>query len=152
LWLDDAGEVVGYADLPPTPPGCRGLICIHHAFLWKNGVMTDLGSIGSDPCSRATSINARGQIVGLTAAVCGGAATHGFLWEKGGPAIDLNTLVAPSSGLALTEPTSINDRGEIAGVGTLPNGDQHAFVLIPCGEATEACERAVVSELWHPHP
>jgi probable HAF family extracellular repeat protein len=105
-------------------------------------VMTDLGSIGSDPCSRATSINERGQIVGLTAAVCGGPATHGFLWEKGGPAVDLNSLVAPGSGLALTEPTSINERGEIAGVGTLPNGAMHAFVLIPCGEGTEGCVRA----------
>jgi probable HAF family extracellular repeat protein len=139
LWLDDAGEVVGYADLPPSPPGCSGLTCVHHAFLWKNGVMTDLGSIGSDPCSRALSINARGQIVGQTSAVCGAPPTHGFLWEKGGHAVDLNTLVAPGSGLALTQPISINDRGEIAGVGTLASGDAHAFVLIPCGEGTEGC-------------
>jgi len=139
LWLDDEGEVVGYADLPATPPGCSGLTCVHHAFVWKNGVMTDLGSVGSDPCSRATSINARGQIVGRTAAICGGAATHGVLWETGGSAIDLNTLVAPGSGLTLTEPLSINDHGEIVGVGILRNGDQHAFVLIPCGEGTEGC-------------
>ena len=60
--------------------------------------------------------------------------THGFLWENGGPAIDLNTLVAPGSGLSLIGPFYINDRGEIAGVGVFANGDTHAFVLIPCDE------------------
>jgi probable HAF family extracellular repeat protein len=139
-WLNDAGEVVGYADLPPNPPNCTGLTCVHHGFLWKQGVMTDLGTIGTDPCSRALSINSKGQIVGATAAVCGGNFTHGFLWENGGPPIDLNTLVAPGSGLALVGPSYINDRGEIAGNGVLANGDTHAFVLIPCGDGDEGCE------------
>lgn len=139
MGLNDAGEVIGYADLPPSPPGCIGLHCVHHGFLWKHGVMTDLGSVGGDACARALSINSRGQIVGATAAVCGGALTHGFLWENGGPAIDLNTLVPSGSGLALTEPVSINDRGEIVGVGTLANGTMHAFVLIPCEESEEGC-------------
>jgi probable HAF family extracellular repeat protein len=137
LWLNDAGDVVGYADLPPNPPGCSGLTCQHHAALWKQGVTTDLGTIGTDPCSRATSINSRDQIVGFTAAVCGGQATHGFLWEKGGPAIDLNTLAPPGSGLTLAEPVYINDRGEIAGFAVLSNGDTHAFLLTPCREGCE---------------
>jgi probable HAF family extracellular repeat protein len=144
LWLNDAEEVIGYADLPPNPSGCTGLSCQHHAFLWRHGAMTDLGSVGSDPCSRALSINSEGQIVGFTASVCGGNATHGFLWENGGPAIDLNTLVPPGSSLALTQPVSINDRGEIAGFGVLSNGDTHAFLLIPCdenhGDDSEGCE------------
>ncbi len=139
LWLNNAGEVIGYADLPPNPTGCVGLSCQHHAFLWKHGLMTDLGTIGTDPCSRALSINERGQIVGFTAAVCGGSPTHGFLWEHGAPAIDLNTLVPLGSGLALTEPLSINDRGEIVGIGVLSNGDSHAYVLIPCEADDEGC-------------
>ncbi len=139
-WLNDAGEVVGYADLPASPPGCTGLTCVHHGFLWKHGVMTDLGTIGTDPCSRALSINSRGQIVGATGAVCGGSLTHGFLWENGGPAIDLDTLVAPGSGLSLVGPSYINDRGEIAGFGVLSNGNTHAFLLVPCGEGNEGCE------------
>jgi probable HAF family extracellular repeat protein len=140
LWLNDAGAVVGYADLPAIPPGCAGVLCVHHGFLWKHGVMTDLGSIGTDPCSRALSINSKGQIVGATAATCGGALTHGFLWENGGPAIDLNKLVAPGSSLSLTTPVYINDRGEIAGIGALADGTSHAFVLIPCGEGDTACQ------------
>jgi probable HAF family extracellular repeat protein len=143
LSVDDAGDVVGYADLPPNPPGCTGLTCQHHSFLWKHGMMTDLGTIGTDPCSRALSVNSQGQVVGFTAAVCGGPATHGFLWEDGGPAIDLNTLVPPGSGLSLVEAIYINERGEIAGDGVLANGDVHAFLLIPCDENHgdgEGCE------------
>jgi len=140
LWIDDAGEIVGYADIP-NPAGCSDLTCVHHAVLWKNGAATDLGSVGTDPCSRAISVNARGQIVGLTAATCGGNASHGFLWENGGPAVDLNSLVS-SADMALTTPSYINDRGEIAGLGLPPNCSNidvcgHAFLLIPC-DASDA--------------
>jgi hypothetical protein len=45
---------------------------------------------------------------------------------------DLNTLVSPASELNLNFPTIINDRGEIAGQAQLPNGDIHAFLLVPC--------------------
>jgi probable HAF family extracellular repeat protein len=138
LWLNDAGEVIGFADLPRNPSGCTGLACQHHAFLWKHGVMTDLGSLSGDPCSRALSINSKGQIVGASATVCGGPLTHALLFEGGGP-IDLNTLVPPGSALALTEAIYINDRGEIAGVGALSNGDTHAFLLTPCGEDDDGC-------------
>jgi probable HAF family extracellular repeat protein len=137
LWINDSGDVIGYADIPNSK-GCIGVACVHHAFLWKHGEMKDLGSIGSDPCSRAISINSRGQIVGATAAVCGAVLTHGFLWENGGPAIDLNTLVN-SPGMALTMPLYISESGEIAGNGVLPNGDTHAFVLIPCEDGDGDC-------------
>jgi len=135
LWIDDAGDVVGYADIANLAV-CSDLTCVHHAVLWRNGVAKDLGSIGTDPCSRAISINSRGQIVGLTAAICGGDATHGFLWEDGGPAVDLNTLV-DGVDTALTTPSYINDRGEIAGLGLPPTCSSidicgHAFLLIPC--------------------
>jgi probable HAF family extracellular repeat protein len=133
LWINEAGFVVGLADVP-NPPSCSGLACVHHGFLWKDSVMTDLGSLGTDPCSRAISINAIGQIVGSTAAVCGGNLSRGFLWENGGPAVDLNSLVPAGSGLTLNEPIYINDRGEIAGNAMLANGDVHAFLLIPCDE------------------
>jgi probable HAF family extracellular repeat protein len=147
LWVDDAGDVVGYADLPSNPPSCTGLSCQHHSFLWKHGVMTDLGTIGTDPCSRALSVNSRRQVVGFTAAVCGGPPTHRFLWQDDGPALDLNTLVPAGSNLSLVEPIYINDRGEIAGDGVLPNGEVHAFLLIPCDQhhpGVEGCDYYMV--------
>jgi probable HAF family extracellular repeat protein len=130
--LNDAGETVGYADLPPNPPGCAGFICIHHASLWKDGVTTDLGTL-QDPCSRALSINEDGQIVGVTSP-CGGEFTRAFLWENGGPIIDLNSLIVNGSGLVVREGDYINESGEIAGRAVLPNGDVHAVLLIPCDE------------------
>jgi probable HAF family extracellular repeat protein len=143
--LNDAGETVGYADLPPNPFGCSGLSCIHHGFLWKDGVMTDLGTL-SDPCSRALSINADGQIVGVTSP-CGGEFTRGSLWENGGPLVDLNSLIVNGAGLTVREGDFINDGGEIGGRAVLTNGDLHAVILIPCDEhhaSVEGCDYSMV--------
>lgn len=128
---NEAGEVVGQSTFP-------GDIVVRAA-LWRDGAVTDLGAMmAEDRCSIAWSINSKGQIVG-TSGVCGEGDTFPFLWEKGGPMIDLTHLVAPDpSGLILAEAVQINDRGEIAGLGFLPNGDQHAVLLIPCGEGNHA--------------
>ena len=45
--------------------------------------------------------------------------------------VDLNTLIPPSSALHLGIAYDINDRGEIAGIGTLASGEVHAFLLVP---------------------
>jgi len=128
-WINDAGEVVGNADLPGS--------LTYDAFLWKNGVLTDLGTQDGDPCSDATSINSKTQIVGGSSDCS--TFLHAFLWEHGGPMIDLNTFVPSAAGVTLTQATYINDRGEIAAEGTLSNGDVHAFLLIPCGEGEDGC-------------
>ncbi len=124
-WINDAGEVVGRADLVSGVTG-------RHGFLWKKGVMTDLGAVGSDPCSTAYSINASEQIVG-DSSPCGGS-LHGFLWENGGPIVDLQTLVLPGSDVTIKETNYINDAGEISGFGMNSNGDQRAILLIPCDD------------------
>jgi probable HAF family extracellular repeat protein len=85
------------------------------------------------PQSNAQWINSSEQIVGFAASF--DYSVHvAFLWENGGPMVDLNTLVPPGSNLLLGQALHINDRGEIVGDGVLPNGDHHAFVLIPCDE------------------
>lgn len=121
-WINDAGEVVGVANLP----GDTG----HDAFLWKNGVMTDLGNLGVT--SFAWGINSSGQVVGNSRV--NSTTVSPFLWEDGGPMVDLNSLVIPGSGLRALNAQFINDRGEIAGTGQLANGDVHATLLIPCDE------------------
>ena len=128
--INEAGDVVGKADLPGSQ--------LHDGFLWRKGTMTDLGTLPGDPCTRANWINEQRQIVGNSSDCTN--PFHAILWEDGGPAIDLNTLIPPNSSLQLTNAYDINDRGEIAGVG-LPPGCQpvdvgicgHAFFLIPCG-------------------
>ena len=129
--VNDAGEVVGVADFPGD--------VLHDAFLWKNGVMTDLGNLGKT--SNAHSINSRGQVVGASKVSFETGETRAFLWENGGPMVDLNNLVPANSALELVNTYYISDRGEIAGNGLppgVPFGDSetrgHLFVLIPVGD------------------
>lgn len=137
--LSDTGEVVGWAS------DFQGAAL---SFLWRNGVMTNLGTVDGDPCSAANGVNSKGQVVGESSPSCFAAlAMEAFLWEDGGPAVDLNILIPPNSGMELATGFSINDRGEINGQGVLPNGDQHAIVLIPCDENhgdVEGCDYSPV--------
>jgi probable HAF family extracellular repeat protein len=133
--INDAGEIAGEAFFPGDN--------FNHGFLWRKGILTDLGTVSGDPCSTALGINSRRQIVGASG-ICFGSNLHAFLWEDG-QIVDLNTLVAPGSGLQLTIALAINDRGEIAGYGALSNGDQHAFLLSPCGEGDQGCGDSAAS-------
>jgi len=138
-WLNDAGEVVGWSALKEGSAD--------HAFLWREGVMTDLGGIEGFPCSNANAINSSGQIVGAAySAESDCAVEHAVLWQDG-QAIDLNVFVPLDSGLLLEEADFINDRGEIIGYALLPNGDEHAFLLIPCDEnhpGIDGCDYSMV--------
>jgi probable HAF family extracellular repeat protein len=128
--VNERGEVCGVADLP------NGL---HNAFLWKSGVMTDLGNLGRT--SFAWSLNSKAQVVGASRVSSKPSQVSAFLWEKGGPMIDLNTLVPANSALHLAYALCINERGEIVGTGVPPGVSVddvetlgHAFLLIPLGE------------------
>jgi probable HAF family extracellular repeat protein len=133
LWSNDAGDVVGVADVTGNQ--------VHHGFLWKHGIMQDLGTFGDDPCSGAVAVNANGTVLGGSTN-CHGVVLHAFVSENGGPIIELNAFVPPESGVRI-EPRFINASGLIAGQGVLPNGDEHAVVLIPCGgDSDPACREA----------
>ena len=133
FWVNESGEAVGAATDP------NGAVL---AFLWKDGVMTNLGTLPGDPCSSAEGINSRGQIVGSSSAQCTFAHTdtRAFLWESGGPMIDLNIFVPPGSGLKLFEAGYVNDQGEILVLGLLPNGDSRTALLIPCEGHDDSCQ------------
>jgi probable HAF family extracellular repeat protein len=122
--INDTGEVVGWAN----NAGDQAVLAFH----WKKGVMTNLGTVSGDTCSQAFGINSEGQVVG-SSHDCG-EYLHAFLWEDGGPIVDLNTLISPAPGLTVREGDEINDRGEIAGKAMLSNGDVHAVLLVPCDE------------------
>ena len=143
IWLNDAGDVVGSADLPGGK--------IHHAALWRKGKLLDLGTVRGDPCSRGRGLNARGQVVGGSSDCSN--FLHAFLWEGSGPMVDLNTVIPADSGVQLTNAFNINDRGEIlakaAPIGFTPNDDAdlgHLALLIPCDEQHPGLEGCDYSE------
>ena len=139
--INDAGEAVGWAAYPGDE--------VLHASLWKNGRMTDLGTIDGDPLSFAFTINAKGQVAG-SSVNSDFTQFRAFLWQDGGPMVDLNTLIPGNSALYLTVPETINERGEIAGIGLDPNGDQHAFLLVPCLGSDTNCDDAALQGSGHP--
>jgi probable HAF family extracellular repeat protein len=92
--INSAGDVVGNSSGMSVPSG--------HAFLYKDGSISDLGTLGS-AYSAARGINTSGQIVGES--YVPGGPLHPFLYSNGSM-IDLG-----SAGLAY----AINSRGQIVG-------------------------------------
>src|SRR5213080_4303909 len=83
--VNEAGQVVGWSQGSYPDP--------IHAFLWENGTMTDLGTLGGST-ARAYDINDKGQVVGVSSTSSG--LNHAFLWEDG-TMTDLGTLGGPDS-------------------------------------------------------
>jgi probable HAF family extracellular repeat protein len=145
IWLNDAGVVVGSADLPGSSGNQT-----HDAVVWINGKIHDLGTVAGDQCSRGRGLNARGQVVGGSSDCSN--FLHAFLWEGGGPMLDLNTLIPPGSGWQLTNAFNINDRGEIlakaAPIGFTPHDDAdlgHLVLLVPCDSGGAGCDGSSAS-------
>jgi probable HAF family extracellular repeat protein len=123
--INNRGQVVGQSNLAGETN--------HHAFLWQNGVITDLGSLPGLPTSLANGINNQGQVVGFSNNGADETSSVAVLWQNG-TMIDLNTVIPADSPLFLMEAAAINDRGQIAGWGRLPNGNIRPFLLTPCDE------------------
>jgi probable HAF family extracellular repeat protein len=122
-WVSNSGLVVGRADFSMQSPN-------HHAFLWKNDVMVDLGTLGACLNSTAYVVNSSGQVVGDTGD-CPGGGGPSFFSQDGQQMVDINTLVLPGSDIEVVDALYISDSGEVAGTGVLPNGDTHAVLLVP---------------------
>ncbi len=124
-WMSDAtaisagGHVTGFSLTGPGPA---------HAFLYRDGLMSDLGTLGGT-VSFGLGINGADDVVGYTYRSDG--VQVAFLWRKG-RMVDLNTLLDPASaaGWRLQEAAAINDRGQIVGTASGPDG-LRAFLLTP---------------------
>ena len=105
--------------------------------------MTDMGVLPGDIQSWASNINSKGQAVGTSFPETG---SRAFIWQDG-VMTDLNTLIPAGSNFYLAEAWGINERGQIAGFGLLPNVtctvdpfcNQRPFLLTACGAGDQSC-------------
>jgi probable HAF family extracellular repeat protein len=106
------GQIAGVYSLPDGS---------QHAFAWRNGLVTDLGTLGGN-FSAALGVNLRGEIVGASS-LANYTTLHPFLYSHG-LMHDLGTL-----GGSTSVAYAINDLGDIVGYSTTTsNSEQHAFL------------------------
>lgn len=120
--INDAGEVVGSARDSSHP--------VDTPILLSNGQATFLGMVPGTIVSTATAINNEGTIVGS-----GRTSTDNLaaVYHPGTGWVDLNSAVTNAAGWSLAFAQSINEAGQIAGVGRR-DGVPSAFLLTPVPE------------------
>ncbi len=123
------GEVTGGSYLsktysitcPPNYPNPKK--CVKHpenAFLYSNGQMTDLGTLGGGNNSQGNAVNLSGQVAGWSDTSSGNDAV---LWS-GKKTVDLGALAPLAGSNSIAD--GINDSGQVAGA--YGNSTVHAFL------------------------
>jgi probable HAF family extracellular repeat protein len=112
--INNLGQVVGYSTYNLIDPYIETPT---HAFLWEDGEMYDIGSLGGD--SYAYGINKHGQIVGMSEDLSN---MHGFIYQNGNMQ-DIGSLEGRA-----TYAYAINDLEQVVGKSYTSNS-YNAFLL-----------------------
>ena len=103
--ISDVGDVVGYAYLDADN---------RHAFLYFNGKLTDIGSLGG--YSAALDVNDSGTIVGFSSTASSGGRAHAFVYANG-----VMADIDPSGDLSESYAQGVNNKSEVVGQFLVPD-------------------------------
>jgi probable HAF family extracellular repeat protein len=135
-----SGTVVGRADTSIFDPACD--CYVSHAFRWRKGALTDLGTLPGGTNSVAAAINSQGAVAGfsengLIDPVYGIPAFVATIWKDG----DIEDLGTLGGGLSL--PNAINDRGQAVGAAANSIADPDGFGTVLIFDV------AIPGNQWH---
>ena len=117
--LNAVGQITGQSYTSPAANPATGIPTLD-PFLWQNGHMRDLGTLGGT-LGFANWLNNAGDVAG-TSNLAGDQTNHPFLWN-GTKMLDLGTL-----GGANGSANWVNAAGDVTGSADLPDGTHHAFL------------------------
>jgi len=118
--INERGQIAGMSFTNTTVNPATGVPTLD-PFLWENGKMLDLGTLGGT-YGVAFALNNRGQVVGYSN-LAGDSGNHAFLWDHTGGMQDLGTLGGNTGGAA-----AINDAGDIVGGDGRSDGSGGSFL------------------------
>jgi probable HAF family extracellular repeat protein len=127
-FLNERGQIAGesYTNTTLNPP-INTFPCISSTglptvdpFLWENGKMIDLGTLGGT-CGFVIGLNNRGQVFGLSN-LAGDNISDIFFWDRG----KLTDLSTPQPAGTLAFANWLDDSGEVVGALDTPTGLFHA--------------------------
>ncbi|MEJ1936397.1 PEP-CTERM sorting domain-containing protein, partial [Nostoc sp. NIES-2111] len=103
----------------------------HHAFIYDNGNMTDLGTLAGGNSSMGVAINDAGEVAGHgTTLVNGQMVQHGFFYSQG-RMVDIGTLAGEDASVRVSD---INNLGQVLGFSdTGLAGDETDFFIYDHG-------------------
>jgi|HubBroStandDraft_4_1064222.scaffolds.fasta_scaffold22867_2 probable HAF family extracellular repeat protein len=119
--VNERGQVAGQSYTNSTPNSTTGVPTMD-PFLWEDGKMRDLGSLGGT-FGFADALNSRGQVAGQSN-LAGDLISHPFFWTSSLGMQDLGTF-GGNNGLA----NAMNDHGEVVGKADLPGSQTHDAFL-----------------------